>query len=117
MAGKRPVQLSAVVSSDNAATQQPRGSGPAVAQFVQHLRAERNASEHTVAGYLSDIAQFCRQLWGEETAPPFRGNARPVFRAAFGVVSESRHGAHHRQPQDVQLALVFRFLVREDGQG
>jgi len=28
---------------------------PWVAQFVRHLRAERNASEHTVNGYLQDL--------------------------------------------------------------
>ena len=44
---------------------------PAVAQFVRHLRAERNASAHTLAAYLSDIRQFCAQAWGAEARPPF----------------------------------------------
>ncbi|HXK80096.1 MAG TPA: tyrosine recombinase XerC [Kiritimatiellia bacterium] len=116
MAGKRPVQLSAVVSSDNAADSATSvAQDPAVAQFVQHLRAERNASEHTVAGYLSDIAQFCRQLWGEETAPPFPWKTPDRFSARRFLASFQKAGMAPTTASRKMSSLrsFFRFLVRE----
>ena len=29
-----------------------------IAEFLKHLRAERNCSEHTVLGYRKDLAKF-----------------------------------------------------------
>ena len=48
----------------------PIARDPAIASFAEYLRVERNASEHTVAAYLSDIEQFSKQLWGEDAQPP-----------------------------------------------
>ncbi len=86
-----------------------RCDDPAVAQFVRHLRAERNASEHTLAGYLSDIRQFCVQVWGDDAAPPFpwKSPDRFVARRFPGLVPEGGAGAGDGQPQDVEPAVVL----------
>ena len=39
---------------------------PAVAQFISHLRGERNASDHTLSAYLGDLRQFCEQVYCTE---------------------------------------------------
>lgn len=88
---------------------------PAVAQFVRHLRAERNASDHTLAGYLSDIRQFCAQLWGEDVAPPFPWKSPDRFAARRFLASFQKAG---RAPATARrkmssLRSFFRFLVRE----
>ena len=44
----------------------------AVIRFTTYLRAERNASEHTVSGYLQDIGQFAAFVWPAASVnPPF----------------------------------------------
>ena len=88
---------------------------PSVAQFVQHLRAERNASEHTLAGYLSDIRQFCAQLWGEAARPPFPWKSPDRFAARRFLASFQKAG---RAPATASrkmssLRSFFRFMVRE----
>jgi integrase/recombinase XerC len=88
---------------------------PAVAQFVRHLRAERNASEHTLAGYLSDIHQFCAQLWGETAAPPFPWKSPDRFAARRFLASFQKAGlaAATASRKMSSLRSFFRFLVRE----
>ena len=88
---------------------------PAVAQFVRHLRAERNASEHTLAGYLSDLRQFCVQAWGEETPPPYPWKSPDRFAARRFLASFQKAG---RAPATASrkmssLRSFFRFMVRE----
>ena len=88
---------------------------PAVAQFARHLRAERNASEHTVSGYLSDIGQFCRQLWGEEAAPPFAWKTPDRFAARRFLASFQKAGMAPATASRKMSSLrsFFRFLARE----
>ena len=43
---------------------------PSVSQFAAHLEHERNASPHTVANYLMDVAQFVRFIWSGDSLPP-----------------------------------------------
>ena len=43
----------------------------AVRRFRSHLLAERNASDHTAAGYEQDISQFAAFRWGADAQPPF----------------------------------------------
>ena len=88
---------------------------PAVAQFVRHLRAERNASEHTLAAYLSDIRQFCAQLWGEDAAPPFPWKSPDRFAARRFLASFQKAGMAPATAGRKMSSLrsFLRFLVRE----
>lgn len=88
---------------------------PAVAQFVDHLRVERNASDHTLAGYLTDIRQFCVQLWGEDASPPFAWKTPDRYAARRFLASFQKAG---RAPATARrkmssLRSFFRFLMRE----
>lgn len=103
----------------------PRGSSssgtasvandPAVAEFVRHLRAERNASDHTLAAYLSDLRQFCRQLWGDRARPPFPWKSPDRFAARRFLASFQKAGLAPSTASRKMSSLrtFFRFLVRE----
>ena len=88
---------------------------PAVAQFVRHLRAERNASEHTLGAYLSDLRQFCAQLWGADAAPPFPWKSPDRFAARRFLASFQKEGLAPATASRKMSSLrsFFRFLVRE----
>lgn len=88
---------------------------PAVGQFVRHLRAERNASEHTLAGYLSDIRQFCMQVWGADVAPPFPWKSPDRFVARRFLASFQKAGMAPATASRKMSSLrsFFRFMVRE----
>jgi len=88
---------------------------PAVAQFVRHLRVERNASDHTLAAYLSDIRQFCAQLWGEDARPPFPWKSPDRFAARRFLASFQKAGMAPATASRKMSSLrsFFRFLVRE----
>ena len=47
------------------------GGDPAAHRFRSYLQVERNASDHTAAGYEQDIAQFASFRWGIDAKPPF----------------------------------------------
>jgi integrase/recombinase XerC len=53
-----------------------------VTAFIRHLRAERNASVHTIRSYEDDLALFCRYLDEElgEGADPSAADARRLRR-------------------------------------
>jgi integrase/recombinase XerC len=89
---------------------------PAVAQFVSHLRGERNASEHTLSGYLSDIRQFCVQTWGEEAAPPFAWKSPDRYAARRFLASFQKAGLAPATASRKMSSLrsFFRFMVREE---
>lgn len=88
---------------------------PAVGQFGRHLRAERNASDHTLAGYLSDIRQFCAQLWGADAAPPFPWKSPDRFAARRFLASFQKAGLAPATASRKMSSLrsFFRFMVRE----
>ena len=44
---------------------------PCADHFSRYLRGERDASDHTIDGYLMDIRQFVRYGWGEDADPPY----------------------------------------------
>lgn len=88
---------------------------PAVAQFVRHLRAERNASALTLAAYLSDIRQFCAQSWGDEARPPFPWKSPDRFAARRFLASFQKAGLAPATASRKMSSLrsFFRYLVRE----
>ncbi len=88
---------------------------PAVAQFLRHLRAERNASDHTLAAYVADIRQFCALTWGEGTPPPFPWKspdryAARRFLAGFQKAGRAPATASRKMSS---LRSLYRFMVRE----
>ncbi|NLB65786.1 MAG: tyrosine recombinase [Lentisphaerae bacterium] len=89
---------------------------PAVAQFVRHLRAERNASEHTVAAYIMDIGQFCAQMWGVDARPPFPWKTPDRFSARRFLASFQKAGLAPATASRKMSSLrsFFRFLLREE---
>jgi integrase/recombinase XerC len=88
---------------------------PCLADFAKYLRAERNASEHTVGNYLRDIRQFARQRWGA-AAPPYPWDEADRFAARAFLVAFQKAGckATTTGRKLSSLRSFYRFLVRED---
>ncbi len=90
---------------------------PLVVRFVRYLRAERNASEHTVAGYVQDIGQFAAFLWPDDASrPPFawcdaRRDQGRAFLAAFHRNGWSPTTTRRKL---ASLRAFYRYLVREE---
>jgi integrase/recombinase XerC len=88
-----------------------------VVRFVTFLRAERNASDHTVAGYVQDIGQFAAFVWPDAgVKPPFvwgmptRDLARDflvAFHRAGWAPSTTRRKLS-------SLRAFYRFMEREE---
>lgn len=89
---------------------------PLVLRFVNYLYAERNASRHTVDGYVSDLSQFVAFKWSAEREPPFvwtdvveddaRGFASALAKGGAIATTMRRKIASAR--------AFFRFLRREN---
>ena len=89
---------------------------PAAAHFIRYLEGERNASEHTVSGYLGDLAQFAASAWGAGARPPFNWGGVDKFAARKFLVAFQKAGA---TPATVNRKLsslrsFYRFLEREE---
>ncbi|MFZ4396236.1 MAG: tyrosine recombinase XerC [Kiritimatiellia bacterium] len=108
-----PVQISEAVE----ATAPRLTADPWVEQFVGHLTSERNASAHTVSGYLQDLAQFVALVWpGPQTRPPYNWRQPDRFAARGFLVKFSKEGA---APATIRRKLssmraFYRFLEREE---
>ena len=93
------------------------GNDPAVAAFARFLEAERNASPHTLAGYLQDIGQLCAFLWPSkaDAAPPFPWAAATREQARAFLVASHRAGASAATTRRklASLRAFFRYLERE----
>ena len=113
----RQMQAAARLRADipAASAPDPLTADPAVARFVQHLQAERDASEHTLAGYLGDLRQFCSQLWGPDAKPPFPWKSPDRFTARRFLASFQKAGLAPATASRKMSSLrsFFRFLVRE----
>ncbi len=92
---------------------------PRVAFFLRHLRHERNASAHTMAGYLQDLAQFVAYAWPEIDAPPLPwGEVDRTIARGF-LAAFARAGAEPATTRRKLAALrsFYRFLLREGHAG
>ena len=88
---------------------------PRLKRFSASLAAERNASEHTSVGYLSDLAQLVAVKWGEDAAPPFDWESYTETDARRFAASFTENGA---APATVRRKLAaartfFRHLQRD----
>jgi integrase/recombinase XerC len=94
----------------------PPDDDPALSHFVRYLRAERNASEHTVANYAMDIRQFITLQWGGETSPPFRWKEADKFSARRFLVTFQKAGSQATTTRRKMSSLrsFFRFMMREE---
>jgi len=88
----------------------------AVAHFVQYLENERNASQHTVNGYLLDIKQFVRFTWGDKGAPPLKWDSVDRFAARRFLVEFQKAGSLPATTARKLSSLrsFYRFLEREE---
>lgn len=87
-----------------------------VADFVQYLTVERDASPHTVSNYLVDIAQFVYSTWGDEAKIPLPWKRCDRFTGRRFLVELQKAGS---QPTTTarklsSLRSFYRFLERED---
>jgi integrase/recombinase XerC len=93
------------------------GLDVSVLRFVTYLRAERNASEHTVSGYVQDIGQFAAFVWPDAAAvkPPFRWDVPLREQARAFLVAFNRNGwtptTTRRKLSSVRA--FYRYLERE----
>ncbi len=88
---------------------------PFLARFETHLLAERNVSENTRLGYMTDLAQFVSQTWGEGAAPPYAWTSVTEVHARAFLAALGKDDA---TPTTVRRKLAavrtfFRFLQRE----
>ncbi len=93
---------------------------PRVARFKGYLLAERNASGHTVGGYLQDIGQFAAFVWPDAAAvkPPFDWMApdREQARAFLAAFHRGGHAPTTTRRKLSSLRTFYRYLGRE-GEG
>src|SRR6185503_6523545 len=88
-------------------------------QFLEHLRYERNVSEHTLRNYQSDVEQFLDYL---APAHPQTGNRDEPDLAAIDHITirewlATLHSAQKKKSSIARklaaLRTFFQFLVRE----
>lgn len=87
---------------------------PLVAEFLNYLKNERQASHHTIANYRRDIEQFCRlALGGEEQV---NWSSIDIYQARTLVVTLQNENLSRAsiQRKVSSLRSFFRFLVREE---
>ncbi|TFH16376.1 MAG: tyrosine recombinase XerC [Lentisphaerales bacterium] len=88
---------------------------PWVSHFIQYMRSERNASEHTVRGYVSDICQFVVDSAGGTVVERIDWTGYDRFSARRFLMGFQKAG---RKPSTTgrklsSLRSFFRFLERE----
>ena len=87
----------------------------AVARFVRYLRAERDASDHTVSGYVQDVGQFAAFVWPSAVKPPFdwRQPAREQARGFLVAFHKNGWSPRTTRRKLASLRAFYRFLGRE----
>ena len=91
------------------------GDDPEVDRFRRYLMAERNVAEHTLNGYLADLAQFASSKWGAEAEPPFNWRELDENDARRFILAFTKDGAKATTVlRKMAAARTFcRFLQRE----
>ena len=87
-----------------------------VVRFVTYLRAERNASEHTVSGYVQDIGQYAAFVWPDVSVkPPFHWAVPQREEARSFLVAFHRNGWSPTTTRRKlsSLRAFYRYLERE----
>jgi integrase/recombinase XerC len=102
----------AVRADDEAA--QRISADPLVASFVQHLRSERNASDHTVSAYHGDLAQFAGMLWPKASRLPWKQVTTDDARAYLVDLREQGLARTTINRKLSSLRSFYRYLMREE---
>jgi len=86
-------------------------------RFRRFLLAEKNASDHTAAGYTQDLAQFAGFRWGDDAAAPFEWSRVTPEDARSFLMAVSKDGARAATVRRklASLRTFYRHLVREGG--
>ena len=89
---------------------------PAVKAFIAYLAHERNASRHTIAGYMIDMAQFASFLWKEQGKARLPWGSVDRFGARGFLVEFQKSGsaATTTARKLASLRSFYRFMERED---
>lgn len=88
---------------------------PAVAGFVRYLKAERNASVHTLDNYLMDIRQFAELFWPERKPPlPWREADRFYGRRFLVHFQKMECAPTTTSRKCSSLRSFFKYLLREE---
>lgn len=88
---------------------------PSVSQYAAYLEHERNASRHTVANYIMDIAQFVRFTWTGDALPPYAWGTVDRFRARAFLVDFQKRGSEATTTSRKlsSLRAFYKFMERE----
>lgn len=92
---------------------------PPVAGWLSALAGGRNASAHTQAGYLADLAQLAAFVWGVEAVPPFAWRELEEAQARSFVAALAKSGASSASVRRKLSAAraFYRYLERTLGVG
>ena len=85
-----------------------------VERFESYLATERNASEHTVEAYTSDIADFSERIRGDAEFDDWATVDRDQARSFVMSLHDSGEKKRSIQRKLSALRTFFRFLIRED---
>ena len=89
---------------------------PCVGHFVQYMRGERNASDHTVSNYLLDIRQFVEHVWGATAKTPMAWKQADRYTARRFLAGFQKAGMSPATTgrKVSSLRSFYRFMLREE---